>query len=434
MGFSMQMKTIALAVAALVSGAAFAQSNVTLYGRLDMGYVYAKSDYRKFQGIEDGFLGASMLGVRGEEALGNGLKAVFNVEWRILGDEGTLASKAGSKVLGTDGKEYDSWSSDARWAYVGLAGKFGTVTAGRVRMISDEWSGAASSIGWTGITAANTLGTKLFNAGGDPLSNSRWNNAIKYVSPNFSGLDFMAAYSFGEKVNGTKNANGSYATKTCGSSTAIDSTSQELATTYDPCKGTDTSDAAKLGLGLRYANGPVSLIAIYEAKADDDSQKPFDAPKNKGYGAKGWRLGGAYDFNVVKVYASYSRTKANHSGVTYEDEVPGSDKRTLWTLGLSAPVSAAGNVWFEYAQYKDYAGGYDGAGYVNRGDKAVDGKPGHKAQAYSLGYNHNLSKRTSVHAFVSRFNNDRDIDNSYGKANLVGKNQNVFAMGIRHNF
>ena len=35
----MQKKIIALAVAGLVSGAAFAQSNVTIYGAVDMGYL-----------------------------------------------------------------------------------------------------------------------------------------------------------------------------------------------------------------------------------------------------------------------------------------------------------------------------------------------------------------------------------------------------------
>ncbi len=35
----MQKKIIALAVAGLVSGAAFAQSNVVIYGIADLGYV-----------------------------------------------------------------------------------------------------------------------------------------------------------------------------------------------------------------------------------------------------------------------------------------------------------------------------------------------------------------------------------------------------------
>jgi predicted porin len=37
----MQKKLIALAVASLASGAAFAQTNVTIYGIADAGYVYS---------------------------------------------------------------------------------------------------------------------------------------------------------------------------------------------------------------------------------------------------------------------------------------------------------------------------------------------------------------------------------------------------------
>jgi len=51
----MQKKIIALAVAGLVSGAAFAQSNVTIYGNLDIGY---------FQGSLDTSVRAAVTGVK----------------------------------------------------------------------------------------------------------------------------------------------------------------------------------------------------------------------------------------------------------------------------------------------------------------------------------------------------------------------------------
>ena len=80
----MQKKIIALAVAGLVSGAAFAQSNVVIYGIADAGYVYAskntadnvKSQSRIYSGGQSG----SRLGFRGTEDLGNGLSANFRLE------------------------------------------------------------------------------------------------------------------------------------------------------------------------------------------------------------------------------------------------------------------------------------------------------------------------------------------------------------------
>jgi predicted porin len=86
----MQKKLIALAVASLASGAAFAQTNVTMYGIADAGYVYSQGDAslrscgtNKFSGIQSGLLSGSRLGFKGEEALGNGLKAVFTLEYSL---------------------------------------------------------------------------------------------------------------------------------------------------------------------------------------------------------------------------------------------------------------------------------------------------------------------------------------------------------------
>ena len=77
----MQKKIIALAVAGLVSGVAFAQSNVTIYGVADANYYYASGDNLSRTGVDSGGLNGSRIGFKGEEALGNGLKAIFTMEY-----------------------------------------------------------------------------------------------------------------------------------------------------------------------------------------------------------------------------------------------------------------------------------------------------------------------------------------------------------------
>ena len=67
----MQKKIIALAVAGLVSGAAFAQSNVTIYGVVDAGYVNSSGDKANgktanFGGIQSGNFSGSRIGFKGE--------------------------------------------------------------------------------------------------------------------------------------------------------------------------------------------------------------------------------------------------------------------------------------------------------------------------------------------------------------------------------
>jgi predicted porin len=403
----MQKKIIALAVAGLVSGAAFAQTNVTLYGRLDVGYIYSKSDYKKFSGVENGPStsgGSSRIGLRGEEALGNGLKAIFEAEWGSAFDEGSAAV-------------------NARWAYVGLSGNFGRVIAGRLKTPTDLYAGATSYNGINGLHPVNTLRGKFGTYGsdgfysapasegmGDILTGSRWNNSIGYTSPNFSGVEVAAVYSFGEKVSGTEHR---------------DANGDKIGYGTNNRKAADVSDAAKYGLGVKYANGPLYLMAAYEARQDNDNAKPYDGDSDLGFGAKGWTVGGSYDFKVVKVYANYYRFKANDNGGFANNQ--GTDKQSLWSVGLDAPVSSAGTVSLEYAQYKDYL---DNRYNANLGSR----KAGDKTKAFSVGYKHVLSKRTWLYGYVSHFDNDSGLNGGWTKTGVEGEKQTNFVTGIVHLF
>jgi predicted porin len=391
-------------VAGLVSGVAFAQSapsgassappsnNVTLYGRVDLGYVYSKSDYKKFQGIEDGNSptgNTSMIGVRGEEALGNGLKAIYQFEWGVTADDG-----AGPGVSPAYGRRY---------TYAGLSGNFGRVTFGRQSTPMDNFYISGSDVfGTTGIRPFSVFRGKLSFMNATAM---RWDNSIAYNSPRFSGVEFTGIYSFGEKVNagGGNDDNGAF-------------------------KSADTSDAGKLGLGVKYANGPLYLVALYMALADDDSVAPYGVPSNTGYGAKGWGIGGAYDFKVVKLHANYIREKANHDGLATGPN-DGSDKQAFWTVSAGIPVSSAGTVTLEYGQYKDYVHGVRGTTAISHN---VDG--GGKSKGYMVGYRHVLSRRTSLNVYASQFSNDKNVTSGYAKTIVQGEKQTNFVVSILHLF
>jgi predicted porin len=193
-----------------------------------------------------------------------------------------------------------------------------------------------------------------------------------------------------------------------------------------------------LGLGVRYANGPLYLAAAYHALSEDSSAErmPTGAMTNRGYGAKGWGVGGSYDFKVVKVFANYFRAKANHSGLAHTSRGAdgGSDKQTMWSLGVGIPVSSAGTVMAEYAQYKDYLNRGLRIGTPTGGTpdlRYLDGRTaGHKAKGYSLGYKHTLSKRTILHAYATRIDNDRGINAGWVKTGVAGQDQTIFSAGI----
>lgn len=98
-----------------------------------------------------------------------------------------------------------------RAAFVGLDGRFGTLTLGRqYDFIGDIFP--AYSI--AGNTAAGILGWGIpaYAAGGYTLDNRLWgdnvNNSVKYLSPTISGFSVGAMYGFGN-VAGSLGTNSS---------------------------------------------------------------------------------------------------------------------------------------------------------------------------------------------------------------------------------
>ena len=86
----MKKSLLALAVLGAFAGAASAQSSVTLYGKLDLGFAKAAGSADKQ--VADG--SRSRVGFRGVEDLGGGLKALFQFEHRFNPDDGTVTNAA----------------------------------------------------------------------------------------------------------------------------------------------------------------------------------------------------------------------------------------------------------------------------------------------------------------------------------------------------
>lgn len=109
----------ALSLAALGLGTAVhAQSNVSVYGSLDVSISHIDNvQGRSLRRLDTGSLYANRLGFRGQEDLGDGLKAVFVLENGFNVDTGTVAQ--GGVFFG-------------RQSFVGLSSTtWGSITLGR---------------------------------------------------------------------------------------------------------------------------------------------------------------------------------------------------------------------------------------------------------------------------------------------------------------
>ena len=170
------LSTLSLALLA-AAGAAQAQSSVTLYGAIDNGIQYVNNNGGHSQvGLADSTVVSDRWGLKGSEDLGNGLKAIFQLESGFSANNGKLGQN--NSLFG-------------RQAYVGLASdQYGTLTLGRQYDAVTDMVQGLTGDAWT----------YLFATPGDVDNNdnsSRFNNSVKYLSPTFGGLQGEATYSFG---------------------------------------------------------------------------------------------------------------------------------------------------------------------------------------------------------------------------------------------
>lgn len=402
----MQKKLIALAVAGLASTGAFAQANVTVYGVADASFdvVRTSNAVSELGNTTRVSTNSSLIGFKGAESLGNGLTAVFQYE-----------SAVGFDNTGALGATRDS--------FVGLAGGFGTVVLGNLTGPTRALGAAVDvNAGATGIGANSGLLGKLGNnlvnttdtatgsyaTGGTcarsstctSIFDSRWKNAIAYVSPSFAGLNVTAAYVANE--NKTFSNNG-FSTP---ASTGVAAVSRDPLNT----KGYD--------IGLKYANGPVMAAVTYNAVSLGNEANSDISD---------FRVGGVYDFGMASIRAVFDRARADHVG-------GGTATQNVFGLGGTFNVTPAGKLLAQAYFARDVKG------------SSTLAKSDSGAKLFEVGYEHSLSKRTMLKAVYAHLNNENNASYDFG-INAVGVNNAAYnggatggatiqgvQLGLRHSF
>ncbi|MBC3809362.1 porin [Undibacterium seohonense] len=170
----MKKSILALAALSAFSGAAMAQSSVTVYGIVDVGAAYKNAGAGTLTSLDSGLNSTSRLGFKGTETLSGGLKANFNLEMGLKADTGA-----------------NDAAIFARGAWVGLSGEdFGSVNLGRHKSLTYIY-GAQIDPFMDGLLGKTDLMFKL---------NTVRDNSITYTSNSFSGFSVAGQYGFGEKT------------------------------------------------------------------------------------------------------------------------------------------------------------------------------------------------------------------------------------------
>jgi predicted porin len=191
------MKSIAIAASlAALSASAAAQSSVSLYGVVDVGFRHVKNGDASLNAITSNGNNTSRVGLRGIEDLGDGYKASFTLESGLNPDSGSSSDLT------------RFWN---RRSTISLIGGFGEVRIGRDYSVTylgyedyDVWSDI-------GITSVGKFDSSLGTARDTAV---RSDNQVLYISPStWGGFYARAAAAPGEGVAGKKYsaARGGYA-------------------------------------------------------------------------------------------------------------------------------------------------------------------------------------------------------------------------------
>ncbi|CAB3745556.1 hypothetical protein LMG24238_07685 [Paraburkholderia sediminicola] len=181
----MKRVVVWLMVLAFAGGKAYAQSSVTFYGLISAGAAYSNNQrgaggqghslWQFYSGPQQ----PPRWGIKGTEGLGGGLSAIFTLESGYSIGTGTLSQ--GGRLFG-------------RQAFVGLAStELGTLTLGR------QYDEAVTLCWYESACQFAAFGTHIGD-NDNVFDTFRINNAVKYRSIDYHGLQFEGAYSFSNEA------------------------------------------------------------------------------------------------------------------------------------------------------------------------------------------------------------------------------------------
>jgi predicted porin len=355
--------------------------NVRLYGdlNLDLEFVRGKQADDSNPTVNRLSSNSSRLGVRGNEYLGAGQVAIFQIESSINGD--------------TNGGNLGG-----RETYVGLQGDWGTLKLGRYLTPYDD---ILPIFGNAPTLTTSILSTAAIWAQG-PLTkvqggfDARLGNSIRYETPPLGGL-------LGEIQYSTRDSSGN-------------------------ADGADNGDhvselrhAYVLSLGAFYSKGPLDLGIAYEhnravrfANTNDDALSVAGA----------YDVGSLVDTPGIRIGGIYERLRY--------DTPTGDLKRDFWGVSATVPVGG-GSVYAFWGHAANGKGGaVDGTtiGGLTKG-------PDSASDQWEISYSYPLSLRTLLYAGYVRIDNRANA--SYGfnindYSTVPGGKPTGFVVGMAHFF
>ncbi len=430
----MQKKLLGMAVATALAApaAAFAQSAVQVYGTAHVSF-----NSTKYSSATDGTAGVSKMqvashssnfGIRSSETLGGGMTGwvqyEFNVKMERDNDLPAGNGTARNTAIGLRGNFgnvfFGTWETPFAQTFrmwdVGTIGGWGPTTSvfyRREQTASSPSRNCGNPTGNGGVVLTTTPTSYCYQGDGTsgtaPMGYALWRryqDAVHYESPMFSGFQFKIAY----QTNESRSVSGTSATLVS-SGNAGGAVVQENPSSW-------SASLAWTGMGGKAR----AFLANMQAK-DWTSIGGNDG---------GVIIGGGYNFGVVDIGAAgYTYTyKGVAAGTTAGIATPAGDMKVKdYAIGIAIPLGS----------------GKIGASYAVSADPKISGTTiDAGAKMYNIGYEWALSKRTAVGFGYAAIKNDPlqsftwtgMAPNQTGAAvtDLAGSDPSNIFVSFRHSF
>ena len=337
-------KILAVAIASAFAAPAFAAtSNVDIYGKLHMSvnwYNDQPSDIADI-GISSN---ASLIGFKGSEDLGGGLKGIWQLESGVDLDEqrGTLAS---------------------RNSFVGLSGGFGTALIG-------NHDTPLKLVGRKVDLFGDTIGDSRNVMGGG--SDTRAKNVVAYLTPAMSG--FSGAVAFATDLTGTTTAGDAEDRNVWNLSGAYENGPIYVGVGYGDGDGHEAIGAGShWRVAGAFSFGDFKVVGQYDSLSDDNAVNPGGL--NGDYDA--WMVGGAFNMGAMTFKANWMAGEFDGVGGAEPEQ---------FNVGLDYSMSKRTMVYAMYTGGEEVVLGSGGGS----SDRVGSGVAGGDISGLSFGVVHNF--------------------------------------------
>lgn len=326
-----KLLSTAIAGALAASMSVAANADVTLFGHLDTSL-----DYTDISGGTDDInmnCTTCSVGVKGSEDLGNGLKAIFKLDFQFDMTERNRASG------GTTGGSVNSITDRDQW--LGFAGGFGKVRFGTISTGYKSTGAMIDPLYRTSLQARGLGMQSGLHLGAGENGQGRMTNHVRYDTPEFAGgFQAIVDYSFDSNDVDGDDGDDTYAL------TGLYNNGPILAYASYITNDHGNEDSA-WKVGGSYAMGSFKVFGQYEA--DDGLISVQNVKPNNIDGADVWHLGGTFTMGNNMLYAAYGQGDDDSTAVD-----TGYDS---WTLAATHSMSKRTKVYVGYNNIDADAGG-----------------------------------------------------------------------------